>query len=705
MLNLKNISRSSICLILVAGILLGCSSRLDYPETKQVPVTDNYHGTEITDNYRWLENPEDPEVISWTAAQEVLTHRLIDRLPQQPWLIERFNTLRRYDGEDPPKSVIEGDRTFVYTKKKDQEKWVYNTQANADAPREVLIDPNEWEATETLAYPVPSRDGKYVAFGIAHGGDENPIYHVMVTETGEILPDSLLGWKQYVTSWLPDNSGFYYYAKPLSGQVPEGEEYYWPSAYLHKLGTPVSEDEKVFWHDEIKEYWHTVSVSEDGRYQIYERSLFNSNEVFFKPFGYKKPIPLATGFEAEYSVDFIDGKILIKTDHEAPLYKVYITDVNRPQRKYWRELIPEREKDKLERLYGIGGRLYAIYQHNAYSQVKIFDLSGNLLREIEFPTLGTVSLSGLWSKPDVWIEFESYTYPNTIFKYDFDQDSLILHWSYPVEIDFDQYATEQVWYDSKDGTPVSMFLVHHKDLKRDGNNSTLLNGYGGFNISIRPRFSTSWVVWLETGGMVALPNLRGGGEYGREWHEAGMLERKQNVFDDFIGAAEWLIENDYTRREKLAIRGGSNGGLLVGASAVQRPDLYKAVLCLVPLLDMVNYHTFGLANIWSEEYGSSEDPEQFAYIHAYSPYHNVVDGTAYPAMLITGSENDARVVPAHARKMVARLQSADPHGEPILLLQRKASGHGGGTTLSKKIEQNAQTWAFLMDQLGMQTGH
>lgn len=674
-----------------------------YPETVKIPVVTNYHGTEITDNYRWLENEESPAVIEWTEAQEKLTHSMIDTLPQLQFLIDRFNELWRYDDESIPYEVIDGERVIIWTKKKDDEKWVLNTKENDEAPLVELINPNLWDPTETLSGTSFSRDGKYLSFGTAHGGDENPIYRVMEVASKELLPDTLLGWKQSVSSWLPDNSGFFYSAKPLKGQVPEGEEEYWHSTYFHKLGTPADQDVKVFSHDEVKEYWHSVSISEDGKYIIYNRSLFNKNEVYYRPINSDQDlIPIATGFDAEYSVDFIEDKMLITTDKDAPMYMVYITDISKPQREKWKVFLPENRTDKLSYVTGIAGNIYAVYEHNVYTQIKIYDLKGKPIRELKLPTIGSASVSGYWSKPDIWVGFSSFMYPSTTFMYDFEEDSLVLYRKYPVEIDVDNFMARQIWYQSKDGTPISMFLVHRKDLTRDGNNPTLLTGYGGFNISIRPGFSTTKVVWLEAGGMVAIPNLRGGGEYGRKWHEAGMLEKKQNVFDDFIAAAEWLINNNYTNPKKLAVSGGSNGGLLVGAFAVQKPELCRAVLCAVPLLDMVNYHKFGLANIWAEEYGSSDDPEQFKYLYRYSPYHNVKDGSKYPAMLITGSENDARVDPLHARKMVARLQEANPTGQPILLLVRKASGHGGGTTLSEQIRQTAEEYAFLMSRLGMQ---
>lgn len=676
---------------------------LIYPPTPKIAVHDTLHGVEIVDNYRWLEDAENPDVLAWTDAQEQLSHSILDTLPQRQFLVERFNQLWRYDDESVPERVLKGERIFVWTRKKDDEKWVYNTRDNENSPMRELINPNVWNPDETLDGAVPSRDGKLVAFGKARGGDENPLYRVMVVETGELLSDTLKGWKQSITSWLPDNSGFYYSAKPLKGEVPSGEENYWHAAYFHRLGTPADQDQKVFHHDGVKEYWHSISVTEDGKYEVFNRGLFNKNELFFRPLGSQDALTsLATGFDAEYSPDFIEDKILILTDKEAPLYRVYVTDVSRPERENWKEFLPQDENDKLAYIAGIAGHIYAVYEHNAYTLIKIFSLEGQYLRDLPLPTIGTTNVSGYWSQPDVWVSFSSFAYPSTTFKYDFERDSLIVYRKYPVEIDVENVTAEQVWYTSKDGTPIPMFLIHNKNLQENRANPVLLTGYGGFNISITPYFSTAKVVWLEAGGMVAIPNLRGGGEYGRKWHEAGMLDKKQNVFDDFIAAAQWLIDNGYTFPNKLAISGGSNGGLLVGAATVQRPELFKVVECAVPLLDMVNYHKFGLANIWSEEYGSSDNPEQFKYLYRYSPYHNVVNGTDYPAMVITGSENDARVDPMHARKMVARLQEAAPEGNPILLLIRKSSGHSGGTTISARIEQTAEIWAFLMHELGMQ---
>jgi prolyl oligopeptidase len=401
-------------------------------------------------------------------------------------------------------------------------------------------------------------------------------------------------------------------------------------------------------------------------------------------------------------VDIIEGKMFITTDEDAPRKMVYWTTVDKPEREHWQVFLPEHEKDKLLYLAPIAGHLYVTYSHNAYTIVKIYDLEGNFLRDLPFPTIGSGSAGGRWSQPEVWVNFSSFSHPSTTYKYHFDKNELEVYHEFPVEVDTEGVVATQVWYPSKDGTEVSMFVVHKEGIELDGNNPTLLYGYGGFDVSMRPRFSTGALTWLEAGGVYAVANLRGGGEYGREWHEAGMLGNKQNVFDDFIAAAEWLIAEGFTSPERLAIQGGSNGGLLVGAVTVQRPELFAAVDCGVPLLDMVTYHRHGLANIWAEEYGSSDDPDQFEYLYAYSPYQNIKDGVKYPAFLVTGSENDARVDPLHARKMAARLQAANEGGGPIFCLIRDASGHGGGTTITTQIDQYAGERAFLMHYLGME---
>jgi len=700
----KNRLWQVILLAVLNFFMVDCSikyAKVNYPVTLKVSVADTLHGTVIIDNYRWLENNNDADVRKWVTTQEKIARSILNKLPQRKLLIKRFTQLWRYDDESTPHKVIDGERIFYWAIKKDWERRAYYTKENESAPAALLLDPNKW-GLKTLDYVEPSRDGKYVAHGVAEAGNEEPIVKIMEVETKKTLPDSLKGWRQGSVSWLSDNSGFYYTANPLKGEVPEGEEQYWDAVYFHKLRSPASEDKKVFYHEKVKEYWHSASVSEDGKYVLFTRGQFYKNEVYLKKMNDTVLIPIVTGMDAQYDINVFEDKLIIYTDDDAPKGKVYTAEIDNPEKENWRLLIPE-TGDKLSYITGIAGHLYAVYIHNAYNLVKIYDLQGNYIRDLPLPTIGNAYVWGYWMKPDIWVQFSSFTYPNTTFKYDYKKNQLILYHRPPIDVDVSNYVTEQVWYKSKDDTNVSMFLVHHKDLKRNGKNPIYLTGYGGFNASIMPYFSTTYVVWLEAGGMVAIPNLRGGGEYGQEWHKAGMLDKKQNVFDDFIAAAEWLIENKYTNPKKLAIGGASNGGLLMGAVTVQRPDLFRVVYCGVPLLDMLRYHKFGYANIWAEEYGSADNPEQFNCLLKYSPYHNIVAGIEYPATLFVASENDARCYPLHTLKMVAHMQEANPDGEPILLLVQKNSGHGGGITLSTRIEQQVDIWAFLMDKVGLKT--
>ena len=696
-------SRWFTAIITCLTIFIGCSitdRQLTYPVTAKTGVVDELHGIKVVDNYRWLENDKDPKVQDWLTLQGNITRSYLDKLPQRQWLTKRFNKLLKYDDEGIPRKVLSGERIFFSAIKKDWERWAYYTKENETASAELLLNPNEW-GLKTLSFVRPSRDGYYIAFATEEGGNEQYSVKIMEVSSKKILADSLRGWRQGSISWLPDNSGFYYSASPVKGDVPEGEENYWGSVYFHKLGTPPSEDKKVFSHDKVKEYSHNADISEDGKYILFSRSLFNQNEVYLKKLnGDDTIIPIATGFDAQYNIDAIEGKLIIWTDFNAPKGKVYVTDIDKPDKKNWKELIPQTD-DNLSYVTGIAGHLYAVYSHNAFTLIKIYTLDGKYIRDLILPTIGSASIWGYWSKNDVWVYFTSFIYPGTTFKYDFDKNELKLYHRPPIDVDTSNYIAEQVWYKSKDSTNVSMFLIHHKNIVKNGNNTVYLTGYGGFNIPMAPYFSTSYVIWLEAGGMVAIPNLRGGGEYGQEWHKAGMLDKKQNVFDDFIAAGEWLIENKYTNQQKIAIGGASNGGLLIGAVVVQKPDLFKAAYCGVPLLDMLRYHKFGYANIWAEEYGSADSPEQFKYLIKYSPYHNVVNGTKYPAILFVGSDNDARCYSFHAMKMVAKMQDANPNGEPILLLVQKKSGHGGGTTLSETIQQETDIWSFLMDKVGL----
>lgn len=703
MLVRRNIIASSLIALVSLFPSAGCvprQVRIAYPTSPIGTVVDTIHGVAVPDPYRWLEDDSSAQVRQWDDAQNATTRAVLDRLPQRQRLLRRLNELERYDDQGTPMQVLNGERIFYFERKKEWERPAFFTKADDTAAPALLFDPNQWGDT-TLAGTYPSNDGRYLAFGRAAAGDESPYVRVMEVDTKTILSDTLLGWRQRSVSWLPDNSGFYYCAYPRKGTVPDGEEYYWQSVYLHMLGTPVDKDRTVFSHPTVKEYYHYVYVSENGRWAVYHRGKYNKNEIYLRRLDDSDSlIPVATGFDAQYGTDLLGDTLLIQTDKDAPRGMVYVTTADKPGREHWRVLIPQ-DRDKLTNVSSIDGRLYAMYLHDAHTVVKVFDLDGHFLRAIPLPGIGSGYVWGYWKKPPVWVYYTSFNIPGATYRYDFTADRLTLYHQPPISVDPSRSTVEQVWFTSRDGTRVPMFLFYPRTIKRNGRTAVLLTGYGGFNLSETPHFSPYFQCWLEVGGMVAVPNLRGGGEYGKEWHEAGMRDRKQNVFDDFIAAAQWLIDNNYTTSKRLVLDGASNGGLLTGAMTAQRPDLFHAAYVGVPLLDMVRYHKFGYANVWAEEYGSAEDPAQFEYLLKYSPYHNVTDGVKYPAVLLDASENDVRVHPLHARKMAARLQQADAGGGPILYLLRRKSGHGGGTRLTEHISQKADVLSFLMDQAGL----
>ncbi|HCP44629.1 MAG TPA: hypothetical protein DIU15_01130, partial [Deltaproteobacteria bacterium] len=674
------------------------------------------------DPYRWMEDASRDDVGAWTTQRNAVFGAYTDGLTQREWLYDRFQHLWRYDDESTPEPCLLSDRVIYKTKKAEDDKWVVHMREGQDGDSRVLLDPNTWEATEALANFSPSPDCRYAAFGKTVAGNEDPVIRVMDLDTLEVLPDTLRGWKQRSVDWLHDNSGFFYTAKPLEGEVAEGEHQYWHRGWFHRLGTSPDQDQLVASDEEVKETWNGVYVSEDGKWAVRYRSLFNKTELWlhrlaagpppgvdsgeapWNPVGTDPGMPIATGMDAQYWATVVEDRLIVHTDWEAGNYRAFSTPLDRPGREHWTELVPE-SSDRLSGLIPVDGHLYAVYLHNAATRIDVYSLAGEKLKEMKLPTIGSARVWGWWSQPGVWVSFSSFAHPSSVFTYDVQENELSLYKPSPIDIDPEGIAVEQVWYPSRDGTQVSMFVVHHEDAKKDGSVPFLLTGYGGFNVSLRPRFSTLYAVWIESGGAIAIPNLRGGGEYGRDWHEAGMLERKQNVFDDFIAAAEWLEAEGWTHRDRLAIAGGSNGGLLVSAAVTQRPELFQAVLCAVPLTDMVRFHHLGLANIWTEEYGSADDPEMFPHLLAYSPYHNAKKAD-YPAILVTGSENDARTDPAHARKFAAAVRWADEdHGaeEPILLSIQGDSGHRGAVTIDQSADQYSRNYGFLMEQIGLST--
>ena len=698
--------------------LAGCVPKVTTPEVVEVEppadlavrgeVVDQYGDVEVADPYRWLEPSDTDEVVSWTETRNAAFGEYTDALGQRTWLYDRFQKLWRYDDESTPSPCLLSDRIFYRTKEADQDKWVVHMRANAeDEKGQVVLDPNTWEATQTLAQFSPSPDCRYAVYGMADAGNEDPELFVLDLDTLEVMDDTVRGWKRGGISWKHDNSGFFYSGKPLEGEVPEGEHFYWHRGWFHALGTSADDDELVVFDDESKETWNGVGITEGGRWAVQYRSIFNKNALWLMDLeGGGEPVPMTTDMDAEYNLDVVDDTVIITTDWEAPRYRVMVTSVDEPEREHWKELIPQSD-DTLSYVAPIAGKLFAVYQHNAHTRIAVYTLEGEHLHDLELPTMGSAGVWGFWSKPDVWVSFSSFAHPSTVYTYEPESRDLALYKEPAIPIEpeiLEQIGVEQVWYPSKDGTQVSMFVIRHKDAPKDGSVPFLLTGYGGFNISMRPSFRTSTAVWIQAGGGVAIPNLRGGGEYGVEWHEAGMRDRKQNVFDDFIAAAEYLVGEGYTASDRLAIAGGSNGGLLVSAAVTQRPELFQAVLCQVPLTDMVRFHHFGLANIWSEEYGNADDPEMFPHIYAYSPYHNVEKGVDYPAILVTGSVNDARTDPAHARKFAAAVRWADSDfgmEEPILLHIQSDSGHGGGVTIDTRVDQTARHYGFLMSQVGL----
>lgn len=675
--------------------------KYDYPETKIINVVETIHGAKIKDPYRWLEDNKDPEVLAWDKAQNDFTDKYISNISFRNKLKERFLDLMKVDEVSIPQKVLNGDRILQYKKKAEEEKWVLYTKIDENSTEEELINPNKWAEDETLAYFQASRDGKYLAYGVSKGGNEAPVLKVMEIESGKVLEDEVKGWKQHIYDWDPDGKGFYYVSHPLKGEVPEGEEYYWSAVYYHKLGMDKDQDKKLYYDKEVKENWYSAYHSEDGKYLILGKGKFYKNCIYFRQVNETERKVLTDDFDAEYAPEFYEDKIYISTNKDAPNKKIYVTDTENCSKDNWKEIIPEKDYN-LEGFKIINGLLYVTYLKNAFSLIQIYDLEGNYIQDVCVTEASTAGVWGRQKDSVVWLWLSSFTIPSAIYKYDFKGNRAKQFFMPHINFKFNDYETKQVWYHSKDGTKVSMFLVMRKESKPDRNAPCFMYAYGGFNISIVPNFRSEYAVWLESGGMIAIPNLRGGGEYGEEWHKAGMFENKQNVFDDYIFAAEWLIANGYTCREKLVMTGGSNGGLLTGAMITQRPDLMKAIYCGVPLLDMIRYHKSMIANIWTEEYGSAEDPEQFKYILKYSPYHNVRPGTKYPAIIVTAGINDARVDPYHARKFTAALRDANASDEPILLQVQQSSGHGGGTQLSILAGQSADKMAFLMDQVGME---
>lgn len=710
----KHTTILGVSITLAASVATGCSQGpgyserpLVYPETKTVDVVEDYHGTKVADPYRWMEDLDSPEVKTWVDAQNELTFGYLEEIPQRGKINRRLTKLWDYEKFGMP--VKRGDRYFFSHNQGLQNQYVFYVTDSLEGEPRVLLNPNELSEDGTIALSGASvtDDGKLLAYGLSEAGSDWVEYYVRDVDTGEDLSDHLKWIKFSGASWTRDNQGFFYarFDQPKDDKLQETNRF--PRLYYHRLGTPQSEDKLIFHTPDQEEWVFGGSVTDDGRYLIISiaKGTERKNRVYYMDLegGDEKVVKLIDVFEARYSFIDNDGQVFwFFTDLDAPRGRVIAIDTRQPERENWKELIPQ-VAETLRGVSAVGNLFVANYLKDAHSQIKIFDLSGEFVREVELPGIGSAGgFPGKRSDTETFYAFTSFSYPTTIYRYDMPTGQSVVYKRPEVNFDPGEYVTRQVFYHSKDGTRVPMFVTHQQGLTLDGNNPTYLYGYGGFNASLTPYFSISNLIWMELGGVYAMANIRGGGEYGKEWHEAGRLKNKQNCFDDFIAAAEWLIANQYTRPEKLAIGGGSNGGLLVGACMTQRPDLFGACLPAVGVMDMLRFHQFTIGWAWASDYGTADDPEMFEVLHGYSPLHNLKPGTEYPATLLTTADHDDRVVPSHSFKFAAALQKAHVGDDPVLIRIETRAGHGAGKPTAKIIEEIADRWAFLVRTLGMQ---
>jgi len=706
---MRLVSTLTLSAILVAPALAAPAEKLAYPTTRTVDHVDDYHGTKVADPYRWLEDLDSPEVKAWVESQNALARPFLEAIPARKRLIERLTTLWNYERYQVP--FEEGGRYFFRKNDGLQNQDVLYVMDRWGGEPRVLIDPNGFskDGTVALGQVVPSPDGRFVAYSIQDGGTDWRTWKVRDVGSGEDTADFLQYTKFTGVSWSRDSRGFYYSRYPLPAGAQKADDQKPVTVWYHKLGSKQADDRLVYdlGHATRSPY---ATVTEDGRYLVIGVfDGYETNALHYMPLDAAKTPPegaavkLLDAWDALYTYLGNDGSVFyLQTTKDAPRSRVVAVDLAKPDPKDWTTVVAE-AAEPLDQSNYVGGTIVAQYIKDARSLVRVLDRKGALLREVALPGIGTANgFGGHFDKPETFYSFTSFTTPSTIYRYDVTTGQSELFRKPKFGADLDAYETEQVFYTSKDGTRVPMFLVHKKGLVRDGNQPTLLYGYGGFNISLTPSFSTSRIVWLEQGGVYALANLRGGGEYGEAWHLAGTKLHKQTVFDDFIAAAEYLIHEKYTNPKRLAIQGGSNGGLLIGAVLNQRPDLFGAALPAVGVMDMLRYHTASAnAKQWSSDFGLSDDPDQFKALYAYSPYHNIKDGVCYPPTLVTTADHDDRVVPWHSFKYAARLQKAQACDNPILIRIETRAGHGAGKPTWMQIEDVADQWAFLVKALGM----
>ncbi|WP_127845954.1 prolyl oligopeptidase family serine peptidase [Psychroflexus aestuariivivens] len=698
--------------VAIAGILIACNENteketaLTYPETKQVDSVDSYFDTEVRDPYRWLENDRSDETEEWVKAQNALTFNYLEDIPYRDSLKKRLTEVWNYEKIGAP--FKRGDYTYFSKNDGLQNQAVYYRYKNEKSPEEaeVFLDPNKFseDGTTSLAGMSFTKDGEMLAYSISEGGSDWRKIIVLDAETKAQKGDTLVDVKFSGISWK-SNDGFYYssYDKPEGSELSAKTDQH--KLFYHKLGTAQSEDKLVFGGTEAEKHRYVSgNVTEDNKYLVVSASISTSgNKLLIKDLTQSNSefIEVVDHYDNDvYVIENQGSKLFIVTDKDAPNKRIVSVDAKNPQPENWEDFIPETEH-VLSPSTG-AGYFFAEYMVDAVSKVKQYDYDGNLVREVELPGVGSFGgFGGKKEAEELYYSFTNYTTPGTIYKYNPETGDSEVYQKPDINFDTEDYESKQVFYKSKDGTEIPMIITHKKGIKLDGTNPTMLYGYGGFNISLTPSFSTANTVWLENGGVYAVANLRGGGEYGKKWHNAGIKMKKQNVFDDFIAAAEYLIDEKYTSSEKLAIRGGSNGGLLVGATMTQRPDLVQVALPAVGVLDMLRYHTFTSGAGWAYDYGTSEDsPEMFHYLRGYSPLHNIKGETEYPATLITTGDHDDRVVPAHSFKFAAELQSKQSGNNPTLIRIETNAGHGAGKPTEMIIQEYADIFAFTFYNMG-----
>jgi prolyl oligopeptidase len=679
------------------------------PKAKVDSVDETIHGHRIADPYRWLEDAGSPQTEEFVREELAYTRGILDPLPGREQIHQRLSQLVSIGTISAPQA---GGPYYFYTRwEGTQNQPILLGREGIHGKDRILVDVNKMAADGTVALDwwFPSDDGKFVAYGTSASGSEVSTLRVIKTATGELLPDVIERTRAASLAWKLDNSGFYYTRYPKKGEVAEGQEVYQRHVFYHLLGSDPASDPLIFGAGLDPEEWPNVSLSNDGRWLLIGVSHgWTKSDLYLSDLQAPSPalVRITEGKDFLYGGEVFEGKLYITSNEDAPRFRVFVTEAANPQRKHWKEIIAQSDA-VLNGASVLGGKLFAQYEKNASSQLKLFELDGKAITDLPLPALGTVGgVGGRWDRQEVFFDFSSFTVPPSVYQFDLSsQRSELWDKVDAPGIDPSAYEVKQLWYASKDGTKVPMFVFHKKGLSLDGKNPTVLTGYGGFNVSSTPEFRSSRFVWLEHGGVYAVANLRGGSEFGEDWHRAGMLEKKQNVFDDFTAAAEYLISQKYTDKDHLAIQGGSNGGLLMGAAFTQRPDLYRAVVCQVPLLDMLRYQNFQIAKLWIPEYGSADDPKQFDWLYAYSPYHHVKAGTEYPSILFMTADSDTRVDPMHAKKMAALMQAEAANGQnrerPILLRIDTKAGHGQGKPITKQIEELTDIYSFLFWQLGV----